>query len=273
MWKGRRLTLKCQIAQLRIEGPSSAAGFHPQSFCLNVSSPSFDHLVFLSNNRIPKPIGIFQLRIMCSTGRKALKPALSHRAKKHVNLTASTSPDNCPLDDDIGQMTMTCEDSNPDDFASLDLGSDSGDMASPVSESVDSSSSSISNLSYVSAALTVYQRQVMDSLMEEVRSLLDRGSGVRHRPSGRMSNRDSADSQPSSEGSSSHGLGRGQGVGNRNGNNEGQAAARGSGDGSPNDEESQPMDTNPPLARRSACPYYKRQPWKHTKRRSCASPG
>lgn len=142
---------------------------------------------------------------------------------------------------------------------------DSSETSLMPSEHTFSFSSISSDASMVGTALTVYQREVVESLMREFGTFFCQELG---HSSGRVKVGGSARSDQSQ--------GSGQSSPTRPNSNEKSSENRDlsnfPGPGGDNEGPAS-LNDDPPPVRKLACPYYKREPWKHTKHRSCAGPG
>ncbi|KAK3989059.1 hypothetical protein QBC44DRAFT_370430 [Cladorrhinum sp. PSN332] len=171
------------------------------------------------------------------------------------------------LDDGHSQGDQSQENRSQEEDVS---GSDSGDDSS-LESSVHtfSFSSSASEVSYVGAALSAYQREVVESLMREFGALFyqDFANG-----SGRV-RASLGSSSAASQGSGSSSPGR-AGANDGPSDNRGLPNLPGSGSGGGTQGPASLEESLRAVqSRKLACPYYKREPWKHNKHRSCTGPG
>jgi hypothetical protein len=136
-------------------------------------------------------------------------------------------------------------------------------------ELTESDVSSSSSSSIVSPLVNHYQRQAVDRLMAEFKALLDQGLGIRSRgssetPSGAPTSQEISTSQQS------NGPSR-QDKRKREDADDNDDLNRG-GDGEGSKRAMLDIPSSAPILR-FACPYYRRNPRRHTKHRSCAGPG
>ena len=133
-----------------------------------------------------------------------------------------------------------------------------------------SSSESGSDSSLISPLLDVHRQQTVDRLMAEFRDLLNQSIGIRSRPASTDPSTVPSSAHQGSERNSSQTI-RGNRGQNRSGSSPGNNQTGGDGNPAEDSEAVEPSDAH--LDRRLACPYFKREPRKHRKHRSCAGPG
>lgn len=146
-----------------------------------------------------------------------------------------------------------------------DFGSDSGEGWSMAGSEL--SSSTTSTVSYIGATLTAYQRQVVESLMGEFKALFCQELGNSAAGMGQVAGLNSATSPGNPQQSPQRGHGNGSNEAPEDGDPS-KMPSSGGGNNGPRSRNDEPFPV-----RKFACPYYKREPWKHTNRRACAGPG
>ena len=165
--------------------------------------------------------------------------------------------------DGLPWNSLQCRESEQD--SPTKVNSDSDEDSSMAGS--DRSSSSGSTGSYIGATLTAYQRQVVESLMSEFETLFCQELGNGAAGAAQVAGVNSAGSQGTPRQSPSRGRGSGSNEGPGDGDPSKMPNSGGDNDG-PKSHTDEPFPV-----RKFACPYYKREPWKHTNRRACWGPG
>lgn len=153
---------------------------------------------------------------------------------------------------------------------SSDQDDESNDSGGSGSEDESTSSDTASDSSLVSPVIGSSQRQAIDGLMAEFKTILNQTFGFRSRPtSTETSNGSPVPDQQSGTRESGGGSKRKDTDKRGFGSHEGE----GSGGGAP--AENSELGALGPIAssRKLACPYFRRDPLRHKKHRSCAGPG
>lgn len=148
-----------------------------------------------------------------------------------------------------------------------------GDPERKCSEAEITASGDSSTSYILSPILSESKRKAVDSLMAELRALLDRTLGTRSRVPGANPVNDSSSSSPARPSTDRQPLGDSDRHGKRKRD---ERDGSGNPDGDSGSEFKRiklgtESGTVPP--RKLACPYYRRNPQKHQKHRSCAGPG
>ncbi|KAH7399881.1 hypothetical protein BKA64DRAFT_467995 [Cadophora sp. MPI-SDFR-AT-0126] len=154
----------------------------------------------------------------------------------------------------------------------LSGGSDCEDSENSEAETV-SSDFSASQSSFLAPVIEGCERDMIEGLMAEFKTLLDHSLGVRSRTSGTDSSNSppprSCSGLPSGQASSGSGKRK-----ERHEDDSGSSNEGGDDDGSGGSKRTRmdgpSLDVSP---RKFACPYFRQNPIKHTKFRSCAGPG
>ncbi|KAK4164609.1 hypothetical protein QBC43DRAFT_300104 [Cladorrhinum sp. PSN259] len=188
-------------------------------------------------------------------------PALSPGWSAHSTVRVWQTTD---LQQPLGLEEPTIDVSEDYDVPDTDLGEVS---SLESSEHAFSFSSYESDVSCVGAALSTYQRQVVDSLMREFGALFCQKSGGGSGGVSASAGTSSAASQGSGRSSPRRTDTREESSGDRRLPN-----MPGSGGGNQGLTSIEENVGSIPI-RKLACPYYKREPWKHNKHRSCTGPG
>lgn len=147
-----------------------------------------------------------------------------------------------------------------------------GQGSSEASEdgSTSGRSFSVSDSSLVGTAVGIYKEQAVESLMTEFRTLLTHGAhiGLKVRAGGRSGEQSIGDKEEASSSSSFH---RAR-ITKRARNDEAYTPKNGGHDMVNGMQRNRTANIPTPVSR-FACPYYKRNPKKHLRHRSCAGPG
>lgn len=208
-------------------------------------------------------------------GRRSVSGVASARGSPRTAVARSTPNDASHHHADMSNAPSVTTDSGAEDDSNSSNSDEDGgvseDEATHGSLSINErSSESGSDSSLVSPLLDTHRRQIVDQLMVEFRDLLNQTIGARSRPSGSDPPSASPSDHQGYQQNSSAGLqqSRGRGCGRSpSGSNQGRGNGNmdeGAGAGSP---------AEMPLGRRFACPYFKRDPRKYRKHRSCVGPG
>ena len=225
------------------------------------------------------PPGIQLRRDISSPGRENESAAANEQPAETLEGKHVEDFD-APSSDSRGELLLDSgaeDDSNSSDGEDEDEGDGDGSEYEVVTpqhrtDGQRTSSGSSSDASLVSPLLDVRRRHMVGRLMVEFRDLLNQTIGARGRPSG----------ETSRSGSSS----TGQGSRKRNSQGSDSNRVQGArwdqpplgndetgGGGNPGEGSKSPGTPGLPLGRKFACPYFKRDPRKHGKHRSCVGPG
>lgn len=186
----------------------------------------------------------------------------------YIDIPSSTPPMTLLVDSgaEDGSNSSDGEDEEDADGSEQEATPDSR----PNSERLSSESGSDSSL--VSPLLDAQRRQMVDRLMAEFRDLLNQTIRARGRPSGEGS--------PGASPSASQGPRQNNSQGSHGNRNQGWSRnqslsdnGEADGDGKSGEGSSAAGAPEVRLGRKFACPYFKREPRKHRKHRSCVGPG
>ncbi|KXX76479.1 hypothetical protein MMYC01_206845 [Madurella mycetomatis] len=208
-------------------------------------------------------------------GRRSVSGVASTRESPRSAVKRSTPNDASHHHADISNAPSVTIDSGAEDDSSSsnsdEDGSASEDEATQGSLSINErSSESGSDSSLVSPLLDTHRRQIVDQLMIEFRDLLNQTIGARSRPSGSDPPSASPSGHQGYQQNSSAGLQQSRG---RDGGRSSSGSSQGRGDGNMDEGSGAGHPLEMPLGRKFACPYFKRDPRKYRKHRSCVGPG
>jgi hypothetical protein len=179
----------------------------------------------------------------------------------------------CQEDDDLPVTSPAASETGGEDhdWSETD-GGDAEESNESGSESANARSLSTtgSHTSLIGLVLDAHRRQAVDCLMEEFEGLLGQNLAFRSRPASTQTS-DASPSAPSVNNERRAGLG---GDGKEQGQSNNSAGSNEAGGaGSSRGSTGAAAAANSPPNRKLGCPFFKRDPRRHSKHRSCTGPG